>query len=241
MTTLRDFALVTFDVDPDVLARLLPDGYGFEPEVVTLADGRPRALVSAVNFRDIDFRFVSARWLRVSFVQTNYRAYVRRNGARAVWFFGTTLASRLAVLPRVAWSMPWHRVDATLEADWVDARCTRYESDSHGKWGSCELSLSGSDASAASTPLDGFANAHEAALVLTHPLVGYFGHGRRGVGRYEVWHAPLRPSLGSAIRARFSPFEERGLTVPGQAPHSVLLQRSTDFAVLLPPTRLPEP
>ena len=84
-------------------------------------------------------------------------------------------------------------------------------------------------------------DAREAALVLTHPLTGYFGHGRGGVGRYEVWHAPLQPSVGSALKVRFSPFEERGLTVSGQAPHSVLLQQSTDFAVLLPPTKVPRP
>ncbi len=131
LTTLRDFALVTYDVEPARLAALLPKSYGFEPDIVTLRDGRERALVSAVNFRDIDFRFVGAQWMRASFVQTNYRAYVRRGAERSVWFFGTTLSSRLAVLPRTLWGMPWHRVNGTLDARWEGEHCVSYESTQH--------------------------------------------------------------------------------------------------------------
>ncbi|MDL2335640.1 MAG: DUF2071 domain-containing protein, partial [Chloroflexota bacterium] len=87
--------------------------------------------------------------------------------------------------------------------------------------------------------LDGWSTPDEAALVLTHPLIGFFAHNRgSGVGRYEVWHAPLKLTMGRALEAHFSAFEDRGLIRPGQEPHSVLLQRSTDFVVLLPPTRV---
>jgi hypothetical protein len=224
-TTLRDFALITFDVDPSALAQLLP--------------GRRRALVSAVNFRDVDFAFRSAPFLRASFVQTNYRAYVRRAGERAVWFFGTTLASRLSIIPRTLWGMPWHRVDASLEADWAGTGCTRYRSASDGPWGSARIHLSGTDTPA--TVLDGFLSPDEAALVLTHPLVGYFAHRRGGVGMYRVWHERLQPTVGHAIEARFDVFESLGLVTPGQAPHSVLLQRESLFLVELPPSRVAGP
>jgi transcriptional regulator with XRE-family HTH domain len=91
-TTLQDFALVTFDVDPDGLAAALPNG--LVPEIRTLDDGRARGFVSAVSFRDVDFRFELATWLRVSFFQTNYRAYVRGpDGRRAVFFFGPSSRS----------------------------------------------------------------------------------------------------------------------------------------------------
>src|ERR1700761_9540443 len=73
-TTLRAFAIVTYAVDPAALAKLLPSG--FEPEVFDLEDGSRRALISAVPFQDIDFRFNSCPWPEFSFGQTNYRAYV---------------------------------------------------------------------------------------------------------------------------------------------------------------------
>jgi len=72
-TTLQDFALVTFDIDPARLAAALPAA--LEPEVRTLDDGRARGFVSAVSFRDVDFRFAVAPLVRVSFFQTNDRAY----------------------------------------------------------------------------------------------------------------------------------------------------------------------
>jgi hypothetical protein len=237
LTTLEHFALITYDVDPDRLAALLPAGYGFEPEVAMMADGRRRAFVSAVNFRDVDFRFAAAPFVKVTFEQTNYRAYVRRNGERAVWFFGTTLASSTAALPRLMWGMPWHRVSATLDATWDGDRCVAYESHSSGSWANATMRLEGSDHRV--SMLDGWSTPDEAALVLTHPLVGYFAHDRgSGVGRYRVWHARLNLTVGRAIEARFSAFEERGLIQPSQEPHSVLLQASTDFVVLLPPTRV---
>ncbi len=237
LTTLEHFALITYDVQPERLAALLPAGYGFEPEIATLADGRRRSFVSAVNFRDVDFRFTAAPFVKVSFEQTNYRAYVRRNGERAVWFFGTTLASRTAALPRLMWGMPWHRVSASLDATWDGNRCVAYESRSTGTWANATTRLEGS-----AQPLgvlDGWSTPEEGALVLTHPLIGYFAHNRGGgVGRYAVWHAPLKLTVGRVIEARFSAFEDRGLIQPGQEPHSVLLQRSTDFVVVLPPTRV---
>jgi len=236
LTTLEHFALITYDVDPARLAALLPSGYGFEPEVATLADGRVRSFVSAVNFRDVHFRFAFAPFVRVNFEQTNYRAYVRRNGERAVWFFGTTLASRTAVVPRTLWGMPWHRVRATLDATWEGDRCVAYESSSVGPWAHSTMRLEGTNERVSS--LDGWRTLDEGALVLTHPLIGYFGHPNGSVGRYAVWHAPLNLTVGRAIEARFSPFEERGLIGAGQEPHSVLLQRATDFVVLLPPTRV---
>lgn len=235
-TTLRDFAMVSYDVDPVWLSSLLPSGYGLKPEVVTLADGRRRAFVSAVNFVDRDFRFQLAQVIRASFVQTNYRAYVRRHGERAVWFFGTTLASRLSILPRVLWGMPWHRVEANLHARWQGDRCIEYASSSRGRWGGAELRLVGTGDPISA--LDGFAAPDQAALVLTHPLTGFFAHRRGGVGRYSVWHERLRPTLGRAIEARFTVFEQLGLVGSAQEPHSVLLQPSTEFVVLLPPTRI---
>lgn len=236
-TTLCDFAMVTYDVDAERLGALLPKGCGMDPEVVTLPGGDSRALVSAVNFRDVDFRFGVAPCVRATFVQTNYRAYIRRGSERAVWFFGTALASRLSAFPRLAWGMPWHDVRASLEATWDGERCLAYASSSEGRWGSAHMRLAGNEPAAA--PIAGFSDRAEALHVLTHPLIGYFAHRRGGIGRYTVWHERLRPGAGRALEARFDVFEALGLVEPDQPPHSVLLQRETEFVVELPPSRPP--
>jgi len=116
-TRLEDFAIVTFAVDPVRLAEIVP--LPLEPEVRRLDDGRQVGFVSAVSFRDVDFRFAALPWVRVSFFQTNYRAYVRGpDGERAVYFFGTTLDSPLVAFPQRVWGMPWHGGHTTLSTDW---------------------------------------------------------------------------------------------------------------------------
>lgn len=234
-TTLQDFALVTFDVDPGQLEAVLPSALA--PEVRTLDDGRVRAFVSAVSFRDIDFRFEVAPWVRVSFFQTNYRAYVRGpDGLQSVFFFGTTLDSPLVALPRRIWGMPWHPGSTRIEATWsADGVCTDYRHRCTGRWGAADVELVGSGEP--SGRLDGFEDADDAAHVVTHPLEGWFLRPDGRLGRYAVWHDRLRPQLGVARRARYAVFEDLGLVGPDALPHSVLLQRATEFDVLLPPRR----
>ena len=233
-TTLEDFALVTFDVDPDRLAAALPPEV--TPEIRTLDDGRRRGFVSAVSFRDVDFRFAIAPWLRVSFFQTNYRAYVTGpDGERSVFFFGTTLDSPLAALPRHVWWMPWRRGATRIDAEWdEDGRCVSYHHSCREAWGAASVEIEGTGEPAGR--LDGFADAEESALVITHPLDGWFRRPDGRLGRYAVWHERLAPQLGTADRARYAVFERLGLVEEDQAPHSVLLQRAIEFDVHLPPT-----
>lgn len=232
-TTLEHFALVTFAVDPAALRSTLPAG--LEPEVRQLDDGSERGFVSAVSFRDVHFRFAFAPWLRLSFFQTNYRTYVRApDGRRAVFFFGTTLDSPFVAIPRIAWRMPWHGGATVIEAEWAaDGRCLTYRHRSTGRWGAAEVAISGTDQPMGR--LDGFADEDDAAVVLTHPLDGYFVRPNGRLGRYSVWHARLELQRGVARVARYAVFEELGLVAPNAVPHSVLLQRATDFDVLLPP------
>ncbi|HEX7472505.1 MAG TPA: DUF2071 domain-containing protein [Candidatus Limnocylindrales bacterium] len=236
-TTLADVSLVTFAVDPDALAAALPAGV--RPDVVTLDDGRRRALVSAVSFRDVDFRLAVASGLRFSFLQTNYRAYVRVGDRRLVWFFGTTLDSPLVAVPRFAWQMPWHRDAMRLKAAWDGDRCRDYRLRTRGAWGGADVDLEGTDERVGR--LDGFADANETLLVLTHPLAGMYRRQDGGLGGYSVWHERFAPRLGIARTARYDVFERLGLVKAAAVPHSVMLQRTIDFAVLLPPIRLPEP
>ena len=193
--------------------------------------------MSAVSFRDVDFRFAVAPWIRVSFFQTNYRAYVRGpDGRQAVHFFGTTLDSPLVAMPSRLWGMPWHSgrdVDrVVMGCGWhlygLPARCS-------GRWGRADVELVGS--AAPLERLEGFADADDAAHILTHPLDGWFEHPSGRLGRYAVWHPRMTLQMGSARRASYALFEELGLVEPGAAPHSVLLTRSIEFDVLLPPRR----
>jgi uncharacterized protein YqjF (DUF2071 family) len=233
-TALVDIAIVTYDVDPDRLKRSLPRG--LEPDVVTLSDRRPRALVSAVTFRDVAFRFRGLPIVRVGFVQTNYRAYVRARRERAVWFFGTTLTSRLAAIPRLTWQMPWWTIRGTLDAEWSGGVCRRWRSRAEGRWGSLEVELEGTDQPMGA--MDGFADPELGAFVLTHPLVGYYTRFDGLLGKYHVWHERMTPTIGRVLRARYGVFEDAGLVAPGAPPHSVLLQRRSDFLIQLPPRRV---
>lgn len=234
-TSLLDFALVTYAVEPDALARHLPPG--FEPDTFVLEDGRRVAFVSAVPFRDQDFRFGFAPFLRASMGQTNYRAYVRYQGQRAVWFFGTSLDSFWVWVPRSWWKLPWHPARMRFDTRWSDGACSHYRLDTEGAWGGARLELTGTR-----TPmgcLDGFRDEEETALVLTHPLRGFYHRRDGGLGTYSVWHERLRLQRATVREARFQVFETLGLTTAESEPHSVLVQHSTEFIIFLPPRPLP--
>ena len=234
VTMLRNFALVTFDVDPMLLAATLPAG--LRPDVRRLDDGHERGFVSAVSFRDVDFRFRGAELARISFNQTNYRAYVLDpKGRPSVFFFETTLDSPLAAIPRRLWGMPWFGGHTEIRASWDGATCGAYRHVCTGRRNAVDAAFVGT-----ARPLgrlDGFADLDDAAATLTHPLDGWFVRPDGRVGRYSVWHERLRPTLGSATRARYQVFEQLGLVATDQQPHSVLLQPSVEFDVHLPPTR----
>jgi hypothetical protein len=237
LTTLEDIAIVSFDVDPDVMARHLPPW--LEPDEITLADGRRRALLSAVTFRDVDFRFRLAPFVRLGMIQTNYRAYVRAGDQRAVWFFGSTLSTAIVEVPRLLWKMPWTKAPATIDAAWDGAVCTSWRSRAVGDWGGYDVELAGTGEPIGR--LDGFADELETARVLTHPLAGYYRRLDSGIAGYHVWHAPMHPTRGRSVRARYDALERLGLVTADQAPHSVLLERRSDFRIYLPPTRLEGP
>ncbi len=230
---LVDFAITTWDVDPAALARTLPSG--LTPEVVSLDAGRPRALVSAVTFLNTDFFVRFAPFVRLRAHQTNYRAYVRRGATRCAWFFGTSLASFGVVVPRVLWGLPWARSTVTHEAAWGPDGLQRYRWDAKSEHGDEQLSLRGTGRALGRLPgFDDAAHAHE---VLTQPMLGYLRRRKTTVVRYSVWHEPLAVEVAEVDRARFSLWTTLGLVEPDQPPHSVLVQRQTQYRIHLPPRR----
>ncbi|MCY7419100.1 MAG: DUF2071 domain-containing protein [Chloroflexi bacterium] len=77
--------------------------------------------------------------------------------------------------------------------------------------------------------------------MLTHHMAGYHRQLDSAPAGYRVWHPPMHPTRGRAIRARYDALERLGLVRPHQEPHSVLLERRSDFRIHLPPTRLHGP
>lgn len=231
ITTLVDFAIITFAISPEALAKHLPPG--FEPEVFTLHDGTRCSLISAVPFRDLDFRFHICPWPTFAFGQTNYRAYVWYKGKRAAWFFGTSLATPLVLIPRHCWQLPWHHANMKFRTAWQDDVCKNYELTTTGAWGAAEVQLEGSNDAAGFA--DGFTDEEDMAVILTHPLVGYFYRRDGHIGSYSIWHDRLHMKKGIAKTSRFEVFEKLGFCDDGTKPVSVLLQKETEFTINLPP------
>ncbi len=238
-TTLDHFAVVTYLVDPD---RLRPHLHPrFEPDCITARSGSD-ALVSVVTFLDRDFRFVACPWLTRSFGQTNYRAYVRdvETGEHAAWFFGTCLDSLAVAIPRHLWKLPWHRARMDFDCR-PDATGVRYESYSvrtRSRWAPADLVLE--DSGNSPQRLDGFEDFETGLVLLTHPLRGYFFRQDGVLGTYAIWHDRIQPTEGRVELARYPLLSRLGLVEEGDlhSVHSVLLQKSVDFTIYLPPAVL---
>ncbi|TDC97435.1 DUF2071 domain-containing protein [Nonomuraea deserti] len=227
-TELDDFAIISYSVDADALARHLPDG--FEPMKTTFADG-PGALVSAVAFRDRDFHFRFLPPAAINCGQINYRTYVTAYGKPGVWFFGTSLDHPVVAIPQHVWGMPWRRDRIRIEADWGAAPA---------RW---RLEAGGAHCEAAESPeppalLDGFDGESDWLERLTHPTQGWYLRRDGRIGAYSIWHPVMRPRHLAATSARFPVFERLGLITPGTRPHSVLAQPHLHFDIHTPPRRL---
>ncbi|HEY5155588.1 MAG TPA: DUF2071 domain-containing protein [Acidimicrobiales bacterium] len=233
-TYLDHFALVTYRVDLDALAATLPPGVGAQR--FRFDDGTESGLVSAVPFLDRDFHFRAAPFVKVSCGQINYRAYVEVGGRRGVWFFGTSLDSVFVALPRLAWSMPWHRDTITIEADRAGPGPDRMSLRVEGRWGSAEYDLV--DVGAPLERLDGFADLDDMHTVLTDPVDGWYQRRDGRLGHYSVWHEALEVRPWQVKAARFAVLERLGLIAADTPVHSALVQRSVVFDVHTPPRRV---
>jgi uncharacterized protein YqjF (DUF2071 family) len=226
---MRDFAIVTYSVDPDRLAAILP--HSFEPEVFRLDSGRECALVSAVPFR-VSSLTIGGSWIPLGFVQVNYRAYIRRHGERCVWFFGSSVSSWMVTVPRTLFGLPWYWTKSSLSAAWVNGAGSDYALHTTGDWAGADLLAAGTGEPVGR--LDGFTDLDETLAVLTAPLSGFCLRRDGSLLELRVKHDVLSPQTALARAASFSVFEDLNLCAADTAPHSVLLQRSTTFDVLAP-------
>ncbi|MEM7342063.1 MAG: DUF2071 domain-containing protein [Actinomycetota bacterium] len=225
-TWLEDFSILSWRVDPEAVARTLPAGF----EVETWDGG---AWASMVSFRDVDFHFRGMPLVKMTCGQVNYRTYVRRGDQRGVWFYGSSLDSRLVHIPRALWRMPWHRTKLTIERVPAPAG-DRVTLVGTGGWGGAELSMRSTG-----TPYPdpvGFDDPAEGRAVLLDPFHGWYrrlGSGR--VGHYRVWHEPLALSQAEVDTAQCSVFTDLALVTPGQLPDHAGEQQRVFFDVFTPP------
>jgi len=90
---IRDLLFINYAVDPDRLRPLVPENLALD--LIAVAEGEPRALVSAVAFHVADVRSSLLPLPRLSFDQINYRAYVNAGEGAGVYFFDMRVNSRL--------------------------------------------------------------------------------------------------------------------------------------------------
>lgn len=237
-TTLHHFAIVSYVVDPSALSRHLHPR--FTPDLLEHGPRAGLALISVVTFLDRDFRFAGLPWLRASFGQTNYRAYVtdRDTGDHVVWFFGTCVDSLSVAIPRYAWKLPWHRARFAFECDY-DAASRSYRSlavRTTSSWAPASLRLS--DSGRPPRHLEGFDDLECGLVFVTHPLRGFFHRRDGALGSYAIWHDRLQPTEGCVEDARYPLLDSLGLVTEGDtaAVHSVLIQKEVDFTIYLPPS-----
>jgi hypothetical protein len=121
----------------------------------------------------------------------------------------------------------------------VESRYLEYRMSTRSRWAPAALELA--DSGEEIERLAGFANLESALVVLTHPMLGYFFRRDGQLGTYRVWHDRLRVTRGACVRAEFPLLESLRL-VPTEKqgqPHSVLIERETEFTIYLPPQRVP--
>lgn len=84
---------------------------------------------------------------------------------------------------------------------------------------------------------DGFHSVEEVALVLTHPVDGYFRREDGHLGHYSVWHEKMRLTAARPLRLWFGLFERMNLLSRDEMnqPHSVFLCPEVEFLIHLPP------
>lgn len=231
-TELDDFAIITYRVEPDVVARHLPEG--FEPEVFGFDDGTTGALVSAVVFRDRDYHFRFFRPASITCGQINYRTYVRAHGEPGVWFFGTSLDHPLVVVPKLLWQMPWTRSRIAIAAVW-DVSPAAWQMSAIDRTGEshCELV----EQPGPLGPVDGFVEIADVLRTLTHPTAGWYRRRDDRVGHYSIWHPVMAARRFRVESARFTFFEQLGLITADSQPHSAFAQQTLHFDVHTPPRR----
>jgi len=88
--------------------------------------------------------------------------------------------------------------------------------------------------------LAGFSNLEAGLVLLTQPTRGFFFRQDGALSSYSIWHDRLRPTVGKVNGAQYRLLQQLDLIPEGDCRnvHSVLIQRSVDFTIYLPPVKI---
>jgi hypothetical protein len=195
-----------------------------------------QAFIAMVAFRNRGFHFRAAPFASISCGQADYRALVRHGDERGIWFLGGSLSSRLVSVASTIWKMPWHYTSIDITASSNGHSSGHWYLDAAGRWGAAAITLSHTGRPFVA-PAD-FGDSTDSLTTLVDPLIGWYPRRGGGVGRYSVWHEPLKLREAVAEVSRCDVFERCGLIDKGQQPISAGLQRQIQFDVHTPPTRV---
>ncbi|WP_458627256.1 DUF2071 domain-containing protein [Winogradskyella sp. PC D3.3] len=236
-TQLEHFAIISYKVPIEKIKHLIPKPF----KLWTYTEhNQTYALVSAVPFKDHDFSFYRiSRLPKFNFFQTNFRTYIidPRDDGYSAWFFGTTLGSIAAMIPKLIWKMPWAYADYEFSFKMNNGYYSEYKMAFKSKFsnGTIDIKNTGNDVAL----LEGFKTMEEQIHILTHPITGYYNRANKGLGTYNIWHPKMDLKEGMAKNLYFELFEKLGLLnqLEMNNPHSVLITPKIEFDILLPPQK----
>lgn len=233
-TFLEHFSIITYLVEIEKLRIHIPDKF----EIFTITKNSKKfGLVSAVTFIDKDFHFMNLfPFLKVSFPQTNYRAYIinKQTGENRAWFFGTGIGSKLVNIPRYLWKMPWFYSKYQTEFNFVN-KYDVYKIKIEAKNSNAFIDIT--EESIPKFNYQDFKDINEAELILTHPITGYFYRSDKKIGRYKIWHPKMKIKTAKSNHVYFEKFEKLGLLNSEEMmnPYSILITEKIEFIIDLPP------
>ena len=237
-TELEHFAIISYKVPLEKIEHLIPKTFKLWTYI---ENGKEYALVSAVPFKDKDFSFHRvSKFPKFNFFQTNFRTYIidERDNSYSAWFFGTTLGSVTAFIPKTIWKMPWEYAKYTFQFRKEKELYSEYKMAFKSKLGdgNIEIKSTGKDVKL----LDGFKTMEEQVHILTHPIIGYYTISEEVLGTYEIWHPEIELKEGKSEHLYFELFEKLGFLSKSEMnnPHSVLIAPKIEFDILLPPKRI---
>lgn len=235
---MRHLGFVNYAVPPDRIRRYLPPQ--FRVRTRKDAQGQEWGFLSVVMFENFRFRtppMGDLPRLRVTFLQTNYRAYVEYKDEPCVWFFTIQVRTHAATFDKLLFGTPTYYARLALDYDWnATARYYghyRFRSDTWGR--QLLFDVDGLDQSPQASPC--FDSPDELVEFFCQPPAGYYREPDSGwVSRLKVDHERLTPKIGRLTQARSDILPSLGLVYPDELmrPHSILLHPSAQFKGYLP-------
>lgn len=225
------FALVTHAVPAERVRAHLPDEY--ELETFRAPDGSERAFVSATCFCNRNFRAYALAYPRLTFNESTYRTYVRRESKRGVYFFGRYLGRGLAAASERLFDQHAFLGEFEVKIDRTEKGYELYECSVSSDRGDTQFALQAVDTPPPQQPFD---SGDDLAQFITYRLHGFFTSSLGRQGHMPVGHRRMEPFAGELHSGRFDLWERMGILAPNEVlpPYSVLVQPPIPFT-LYPP------